>query len=134
MKRSFPKSRITGSAWVVLAALLLVQADEVQAQVAVEAEVATAVVDRMPQGSAVTFPADVGELFVWTQVTGAGGTSMQHVWMHDGSEFPVALAVGGSPWRTWSSKVIPPEWTGEWTVEIRDQDGTVLETLTFTVG
>lgn len=101
---------------------------------AVEAEVATAIVDRVPEGAATEFPADVGELYVWSNVTNAGGTSIQHVWMHDGNEYPVTLAVGGSPWRTWSSKTITPDMTGEWQVEIRAQDGTVLETLSFTVG
>ncbi len=118
---------------VILAGALALTATPATAQ-SVEAQVATAVVDRMPQGSAMSFPADVGELFVWSRVTDAGGTSIQHVWMHDGNEYPVTLAIGGSPWRTWSSKVIPPEWAGEWTVEIRAANGTVLETLTFTVG
>jgi hypothetical protein len=119
---------------LVLAGVLSLCGQGAQAQPTVEAEVATSIVDRMPQGSASQFPADVGELYVWTRVTGAGGTTMQHVWMHDGNEYPVAIAVGGSPWRTWSSKVIPTEWAGEWTVEIRAQDGAVLETLSFTVG
>jgi hypothetical protein len=54
--------------------------------------------------------------------------------MHDGQEFPVDLEIGGSPWRTWSSKAIPPEWSGDWSVEIRDADGAVLETVGFTIG
>ena len=102
---------------------------------AVEAVVATDVQDRQPVGEGTVFPADVGRVFVWTRVTGATGTSIQHVWMHpDGQETPVSLDVGGSPWRTWSSKTIPPEWAGEWTVEIRDAAGNVLETVSFTVG
>lgn len=118
---------------LVAAGVLASFAGPVAAQ-GVEAEVATAVVDRMPEGSGMSFPADVGELFVWSRVTDAEGTSIQHVWMHGDNEWPVTLAIGGSPWRTWSSKAIPPEWTGEWTVEIRAEDGTVLETLSFTVG
>jgi hypothetical protein len=102
--------------------------------VSVDAEVATAVVDRMPEGGGMQFSDDVGELFVWTRVTGAENSTLTHVWMHDGNEWPVSLAIGGSPWRTWSSKVIQPEWTGEWSVEIRDANGNVIETLMFTVG
>jgi hypothetical protein len=117
----------------VLAGAVALTAFPAHAQ-SVEAQVASAVVDRMPEGAATSFPATVGELFIWSRVTDAGGTSIQHVWMHDGNEYPVSLAIGGSPWRTWSSKVIPPEWTGEWIVEIRAANGTVLETLTFTVG
>jgi hypothetical protein len=45
----------------------------------------------------------------------------------------VELNVGGSPWRTWSSKTIDPSWTGAWTVEIKDAQGTILQTLNFQI-
>ena len=100
----------------------------------VEAELATAIVDRMPEGVAQTFPADVGEVFAWMRVTGAEGSTLHHVWIHGEDEWSVPLVIGGSPWRTWSSKQIPPEGAGEWRVEIRDDTGTLLEALSFTVG
>ncbi len=101
----------------------------------VEAVLATGIEDMMPVGEATEFAADVGRVFLWTRVTGGTGTSIQHVWIPpDGNEFPVSLQVGGSPWRTWSSKEIPPEWAGEWRVEIRDSAGNVLGTESFTVG
>lgn len=100
----------------------------------VEAELATAVVDRMPEGTAQAFPADVGEVFVWMRVTDAAGATLHHVWIHGEDEWSVPLRIGGSPWRAWSSKLIPPEWAGEWRVEIRDDSGTLLEVLSFTVG
>ena len=103
-------------------------------QVTVEAQIASAITDRMPQNAGTSFPADVGTLFCWVSVTGAAGSSIQHVWSHGSTQFTVDLEIGGSPWRTWSSKEIPPEWTGPWTVEIRDAEGTLLETLEFTVG
>lgn len=106
----------------------------VAAQVTVEAEIAAGIVDRMPQDAGVLFPVDVGEVFCWTRVTGAAGTTIQHVWIHGDMEFPVAQQIGGSPWRTWTSKTIPAEWAGDWSVEIRDENGEVLETLQFTVG
>lgn len=106
-----------------------------QDQATVEAVLATDVVDRMSVGEATEFPADVGQVFLWTRVTGATGTSIQHVWIHpDGQESPVTLQIGGSPWRTWSSKTIPPEWAGEWRVEIRDGAGNVLDIRSFIVG
>lgn len=100
----------------------------------VEAQVASEIVDRMPEGAGSAFPADVGEVFCWTRVSGAAGSTIQHVWIHEGTEFPVTLDIGGSPWRTWSSKSIPPEWSGEWRVEVRDGEGNVLQTVSFTVG
>lgn len=101
----------------------------------VEAVLATGVEEMMPVGEAQEFPADVGRVYLWTRVTGATGTSIQHVWIHpDGQETPVSLDIAGSPWRTWSSKTIPPEWAGEWRVEIRDDAGSVLDTRSFIVG
>lgn len=116
------------------AAVLAGSADAVLAQATVEAEVATAIVDRMPDGAGSAFGVDVGEVFLWSRVEGAEGTTIQHVWIHGPHEFSVPLTIGGSPWRTWSSKVVPPEWTGEWTVEIRDSTGNLLDALSFTVG
>ena len=102
--------------------------------VTVDIAVARSVVDRMPVDTASAFPADVGQVACWTAVTGAAGTTIQHVWIQGENEYPVSLNVGGSPWRTWSTKSIPPEWAGEWRVEVRDVAGTVLATARFTVG
>jgi Protein of unknown function (DUF2914) len=100
-----------------------------------EAVVAKAVVDRQPQDTGSTFPADVGQLSCWTKVTGAEGASIHHVWFHGDTQVgDVELQVGGSPWRTWSKKTVPPDWTGAWHVEVRDAAGTVLKRIDFTVG
>ena len=45
----------------------------------------------------------------------------------------VVLPVRTSEWRTWSSKTLLPEWTGEWMVEVLSKDGTPLENLIFFV-
>ena len=119
---------------LALAALCGALPTSLTAQATVEAEIAEAVVDRMPEGAATSFAADVGTVACWTRVTGAEGTTIQHVWIHGEMEFPVSLAIDGSPWRTWSTKAIPPEWAGEWRVEIRDSAGNLLDTVSFTVG
>ena len=100
----------------------------------IEIAVGRSVMDRMPVDTASTFPAAVGELACWTRVSGLAGTTIQHVWIHGEDEFPVSLEIGGPSWRTWSTKVIEAERTGEWRVEVRDAAGTVLETIRFTVG
>lgn len=122
------------TAALALAALALTLPAPMQAQPSVEAQIATRIVDRMPEGAGTEFPLDVGELHCWSRVTDGAGETIQHVWIYGENEFPVSLEVGGSPWRTWSSKAIPAEWSGEWRVEIRDEDGNVLDTLSFTVG
>jgi hypothetical protein len=103
---------------------------------AVELQVGTAVEEREPVGVSDSFPAEVGQLFAWSRVTGAEGTRVEHVWRYPEAdvETVVPLEIGGSPWRTWSSKTIPPEWAGEWTVEVRDAMGNVLSSATVRVG
>ncbi len=121
---------------LVLAATALatpLNAQEV-AGIQVDIAIARGVMDRMPVDTASTFPADVGQVACWTRVTGATDTTIQHVWIHGENEFPVSLEIGGSPWRTWSTKSIPAEWAGEWRVEGRDASGAVLASTAFTVG
>lgn len=124
----------TLTAAAALAALATPLLAQEPAGVRVEIAIARDVVDRMPVDTASAFPADVGTLTCWTRVTGVAGSTLQHVWIHGPHESTVTLDIGGSPWRTWSTKQIPPEWTGEWRVEVRDSAGTVLATARFTVG
>jgi hypothetical protein len=105
-----------------------------ESEVSIETTLARDVVDRMPVDTGSAFSGDVGRIFLWTRVTGAAGESLSHVWIHGPHEAVVELNVGGSPWRTWSSRSINPEWTGEWKVEVRNAAGEVLKTVAFTVG
>ena len=100
-----------------------------------DAVVADSVVDRQPQDTGSAFPATVGQLVCWSLVTGGSGTAIHHVWFHGDTQVgDVELQVGGSPWRTWSRKTIPADWTGAWHVDVRDAGGTVLKRVDFTVG
>ena len=123
-------------AGLALASLLAPQGAFAQGLSVSESAVATNVVDRMPVESGTSFRADVGRVYAWTRVTGAEeGTTIHHVWIQDDIErADLELQIGGSPWRTWSNKAIPPEWAGDWRVEVRDSGGNVIETLSFTVG
>jgi len=100
--------------------------------------VARAVVDRIPQDTGTTFPADVGQIVCFTQIEGASAdapTTVHHVWFHGETQVAdVELVLRGSPWRTWSRKTVPLDWTGPWHVEIRDGAGAVLQRIDFTVG
>ena len=129
----FLTTTVIGFALVALLAPLSASA---QGLSVAESSVATNVVDRMPTGVATMFPANVERVYAWTRIQGAqGDTSVHHVWIHDGMEMAdLELSIGGSPWRTWSNKAIMPEWTGDWSVEVRDASGNVLETIRFTVG
>lgn len=101
-----------------------------------EIAIATAVVDRQPEGAGSSFPSDVGTLYCWTRVTGAEGeTQVEHVWYYNDQEVArVPLRIAGSSWRTWSSKTIMATATGNWRVDVVGPDGTVLKSASFTVG
>lgn len=104
----------------------------------VDAVLCTNVVNHEPVGEAADFPADVDRVYLWTKVTGLteGETSfIHHVWLKGGEEMAdVELAVKGDPWRTYSYKTIPPEWTGDWEVKVTGPDGNVIKSIPFTVG
>jgi hypothetical protein len=93
------------------------------------------VVAREPVAASETFPAEVGELYFFTQVVGASGRAeVLHVWIYDGREVAIVpLAVEGSRWRTWSKKRILPHFIGDWTVEVRGVGGEVLLSATCRV-
>jgi len=100
-----------------------------------EGVICTGVLDRVPQGGAEVFTPDVGKLYCFTKVSGASaGTVIKHLWYRAENLLHTQdLPIGGSPWRTWSSKTIAPDMTGDWKVEIRDADDNLVTTLNFTV-
>ena len=101
----------------------------------VESVICRQIVDRMPVDPGNYIPADTQQVFCFTRLEGAASeTTITHNWYYGGSlKASVVLPVRSSPWRTWSSKTLLPEWTGEWMVEVLAEDGTALESLIFHV-
>ena len=95
----------------------------------------TGVEDREPVGADTAFAASVGQVYCYTQISGAEDeTTVSHVWSLNGEEkASVELTVRGKTWRTWSSKRIPVEWDGTWRVEVKSADGNVLMSKEFVV-
>ena len=103
--------------------------------VTVEAVLARTLVDRAPQDTGTAFPDSVGTIVLWMRASGASGQTLHHVWFYGDTEVGnVPLTISGSPWRTWSRKTVPVDAKGAWHVEIRDDAGTVLKRIDFTVG
>lgn len=96
---------------------------------------ATAVINREPTRAPSPIPPQVGRLYYFTEVVDAGKTTtILHIWYWQNRYISaVLLHVRGPRFRTWSYKTIPPTWTGEWRVEARTPDGTVLSSKTFVV-
>jgi hypothetical protein len=101
-----------------------------------KAVVATGVMEREPIGAAESFPADVGTVYFYTIFEGDfAEVDLHHVWLRDGEEMArIPLRARGPRWRTWSSKQIPPEWSGKWTVQVVAGDDQVLKAVEFRVG
>lgn len=111
------------------------QSTSVRSKLTAETAFGTDVVDRAMVGEAKSFPATVGKVYFWTKIEGAEEpTAIRHVWYYQGKEMAsIELAVRDKSWRTWSYKTIIPEWTGEWTVVVSDDQGREVTTASFTV-
>ncbi len=98
-----------------------------------QAVVCQEIVDRMPVGFGDVIPVGTERVFCFTRIDGAQGeTEITHNWYYKGAlKASVVLPVRTSEWRTWSSKTLLPEWTGDWMVEVLSKDGTPLESLIF---
>lgn len=135
--------RRTNRAFLLAATGLLAVAAPATAQETPESDVqvtravvATAVQDREPAGEATSFPADIGTVYFYSVFEGDfEERPFEHVWLRDGEEVArVPLRARGPRWRTWSSKEIPADWAGSWTVRVVDGDGNELSSVDFTVG
>ena len=130
-----PGIKLLVSAFLAVALGLssVAQARQMQVQ---DAAVGTHIAQRSAQGTADQFPSSVGQLYAFTRIVGgAPGSYVTHKWYY-GQQLmaEVRLRVGADSWRTWSSKKVMDEWTGQWRVEIVADDGTTLDSITFFVG
>ncbi len=122
------------SGLVLAAAGLLYAQDEPGLHVD-RAVTALAVQSREPVGEGTWFPANVGRVFLFSRIVGAQQErAVYHVWRHGSIErAKVRLPVRSGSWRTWSSKQIMRGWTGPWTVEVQNELGKVLTSVSFVI-
>ena len=97
--------------------------------------VATGISDREPIDEGAVFSPALERIYYFTEIQSQRpSTEITHVWYYGDREMArVTLPVDGPRWRTWSSKQILPEWTGQWMVEAVTSDGTVVASQTFSV-
>lgn len=109
------------------------QAGAPKTSVTADAAAGTAVADRTLTGAADTFKADAGTLYCFSKVTNAANSEIEHVWYHNDQEVArVKLHIGGSPWRTHSSKKLGEDAAGSWRCDVV-QDGNVIKSVSFKV-
>jgi hypothetical protein len=96
----------------------------------------TDVVGREPAGVATRFPRTVVKVYCFSEVSvigTSGPTTLEHRWTLAGEDQGVTeLRIGGDRWRTFSNRTVS-EKPGLWQVELVDDRGIVLDTLSFTV-
>lgn len=126
------KTLLTSIAAMVLAVPALAWAASLQVQ---DVAIGTGVQDRAPTGSSMYFNSSVGRLYAFTRIIGAeGDTRVYHKWYHgDTLVADVPLTVRSGDWRTWSTKNVQPDWTGDWRVVVVSEDGAVLGTVKFAI-
>ena len=68
----------------------------------------------------------------FTELTDLSGHNVTHQWTFDDKVmFEKTFEVKGPRWRVWTSKTLIPSWTGSWTVNVLDDDRTVLASQSF---
>ena len=68
----------------------------------------------------------------FTELNGFSGQNVTHQWTYnDKIMFEKTFEVKGERWRVWTSKTLIPSWTGSWTVNVLDNDRSVLVSDSF---
>ena len=126
------KTLLTFIAAMVFAVPAIVWAGSLEIQ---DVAIGTGVHEHVPTGISSSFDASVGKLYAYTRIVGAeADTRVYHKWYHgDVLVADVPLRVGGSDWRTWSSKRVQSDRTGDWRVVIVSEDGSILGSVKFAV-
>jgi hypothetical protein len=94
--------------------------------------VATSVENHEPVGESKEFEASVGTVYCWTKIMASTTpATIKHVWyLGEEKVFEIPLEIKYPSTRTWSSKTVSP---GDWKVEVTDDAGAVLSSISFTV-
>ncbi len=126
------KTLLTFIAAMVFAVPTLLWAGPLEVQ---DVAIGTDVYDRVPAGVSSNFDASVGKLYAFTRIVGADGdTRVYHKWYHgDVLVADVPLSVRSGDWRTWSTKNVQSNWTGDWRVVVVSEDGSILGMVKFAV-
>ena len=68
----------------------------------------------------------------FTELTELQGHNITHQWVFgDKVMFEKTFEVNGDRWRVWTSKTFLPGWNGTWTVNVLDDDRSVLVSKDF---
>jgi hypothetical protein len=101
-----------------------------RAGIAADVKAAKAIEDREPSEVSESFSAG-DTVFVWSRIDNGNGTTIRHIWQRNGSQiWERSMEIGSDRWRTWSRSGVA---AGQYVVEVRAEDDTVLGQVAFTV-
>ena len=68
----------------------------------------------------------------FTELNNLSGQTVTHQWTHnDKIMFEKSFEVRAERWRVWTSKTLIPAWTGTWTVNVLDNDRSLIASKSF---
>ena len=96
------------------------------------AQFTSGISNREPADDVTTLDSSHDKVFFFTVLKDADGQTITHRWEFNGKTVAeVKLQPKADHWRTWSSKMLMPDQTGTWTVEVLDDSGQVLMSKSF---
>ncbi|AJQ95182.1 DUF2914 domain-containing protein [Gynuella sunshinyii] len=99
------------------------------------ASVTSGIVDREPVDELNVVPLETDKLYFFTELMQFQGEQIRHIWKYkDEVMATVTFDVKGPRWRVYSSKNMLPEWVGDWTVEVLDQNDNLISSYQFSYG
>jgi len=100
----------------------------------VRSQFTTAVVNLEPTDDVVMLTNNSNKIYYFSELSDLKGHNVTHRWQYKGKTMAeVTFNVKSDRWRVFSSKTIRPDWTGDWSVVLTDEDGQSLSTDKFQV-
>jgi hypothetical protein len=98
------------------------------------AVVCTSISNHEPTDSLTLVPSSTGKVFFFTEIAGLEGKTITHRWIKDGTKVAdIRISIASNRYRCHSSRSVSGK-TGDWSVQVLDEDGDQLMERQFTVG
>lgn len=97
------------------------------------AQFSTGIDNREPVGQVDSLDSNTyRSISFFTEVNDMTGQVVTHQWTHnDKVMFEKTFEIKAERWRVWTSKTLIPSWTGTWTVNVLDDDRSLLASKSF---
>lgn len=100
----------------------------------VRSQITTAIVNREPTDDVVMLTNNSEKIYYFTELSNLNGHKITHRWEHNGQVMAeIGFEIKSDRWRVFSSKIIKPDWTGNWSVSLIDENGSSLKISNFKV-